>query len=231
MTKKRLNLKEWADEDKPREKMLKKGIAALSDGELLAILFRTGTKEETAVELARRVLNSVHNNLDELSKIPFRDLCKNFKGIGTTKATTLAAALELGRRHRQASALEKKQILCSRDAYNFFSPIIEDLSHEEFWVIFLNHSNKITDSLRISSGGTAATTVDVKFIFKEAINRLSSGIIIAHNHPSGSIAPSKEDKDLTAKISSGGKLLDVKLLDHIIVGSKTYYSFLDQGEL
>ncbi|HOG36170.1 MAG TPA: DNA repair protein RadC [Paludibacteraceae bacterium] len=231
MTKKRLNLKEWADEDKPREKMLKKGIAALSDGELLAILFRTGTKEETAVELARRVLNSVHNNLDELSKISFRDLCKNFKGIGTTKATTLAAALELGRRHRQASALEKKQILCSRDAYNFFSPIIEDLSHEEFWVIFLNHSNKITDSLRISSGGTAATTVDVKFIFKEAINRLSSGIIIAHNHPSGSIAPSKEDKDLTAKISSGGKLLDVKLLDHIIVGSKTYYSFLDQGEL
>src|SRR5574344_158143 len=231
MATERLNLKAWSDEDKPREKMLTKGISALSNTDLLAILLRTGTKEETVVELARRLLGSVHNNLDELGKLSIRDLCTNFKGIGETKAITLTAALELGRRRKQSNALDKQQITSSHDAYTYFAHLMEDLPHEEFWILLLNHSNKIINATRISSGGVTATTVDVKLILKEAVNRLASGIIMAHNHPSGNIVPSNEDKLLTNKIRRACQLFDIRLLDQSSVGHNHLVSLNDNGEL
>lgn len=229
MTTERMSLKTWADEDRPREKMLKKGISALSDGELLAILLRTGTRNETVVDLARRVLHTVNNNLDELGKISVQDLCRTFKGIGEAKAITLAAALELGRRRKQAESLERKQIKSSEDAYSYFEPILSDLPHEEFWILLLNRSNKIIESVRIGAGGVAAVVVDVKIIAKEAVMRLASGIILAHNHPSGNVTPSNEDRQITQKAREACNLLDIKLLDHIIVGNNRYYSFANEG--
>ncbi len=225
------NLKSWADDDKPREKLLRRGISALSDAELLAILLRTGTRDETVVELARRILASVQNNLDELGKLTISTLHKNFKGIGETKAITLIAALELGRRRKLARALERKQMLCSNDIFAHFQPILADLPHEEFWIMTLNRQNKIIDTHCVSKGGMSATIVDTKIIMRHALDQLASALVVCHNHPSGNAKPSNSDVDLTLKLRDACRVLDLQLTDHIIVAGNNYYSFADNGKL
>ncbi len=227
----RMNLKAWAEEDKPREKLLKKGLNALSDAELLAILLRTGTRNETVVELSRRILNSVLNNLDELGKLSINDLQKGFKGIGQTKAITLIAALELGRRRKLAQTLERTQIRESLDIYHYFEPILADLPHEEFWILLLNRHHKIIQSVCISKGGVAGTVVDIRLIMRHALEQLASSIVICHNHPSGNKNPSEGDRKITQSIKEAGQLMEIQLIDHIIIAGKTYYSFADEGLL
>ncbi len=231
MEEQRLNLKQWADEDKPREKLIHKGISTLTDAELVAILLRTGTREETVVELARRMLSSVNNNLDQLGKLTIHDLQKGFKGIGQTKAITLIAALELGRRRKHAQALEQPQIKESTHIYHYFEPILSDLPHEEFWILLLNRSHKIITSICISKGGIAATVVDIKLILRSAIDQLASSIVLCHNHPSGNRMPSEGDKEVTRKLQEACNWMDIQLIDHIIIAGKYYYSFADEGIL
>ncbi|MGB1241423.1 MAG: RadC family protein [Chitinophagales bacterium] len=226
--KNKLAITSWAVEDRPREKLMLKGKQALSDAELLAILIGSGSREETAVDLCKRILKDVENNLNELGKRNIADFM-TYKGIGEAKAISIVAALEFGRRRRASIAKEKKQIKGSNDAFELLHPKIADLPHEEFWVIFLNRGNKITSTERVSVGGVAGTVADIKLIFKRAMEHTSSGIILAHNHPSGSIQPSKADIILTKKMVEGGKILDVNVLDHIIVTDMGYYSFADEG--
>lgn len=223
-------IKEWAEDDKPREKLIKKGRNALSDAELIAILIRAGTRKESAVELSKRILNSVNNNLIELSKLSLKEL-SNFKGIGEAKALSIIAALELGKRRREADVLEKKKITCSRDAFDYFQTTLSDLKYEEFWIMLLNRSNKIIDKFPVSGGGIAGTTVDPKKVFKLAIDNNASSIILCHNHPSGNIEPSDSDIKLTEKLTEGGRHLDMPILDHIIIGDEKYYSFKDEGKI
>lgn len=225
------NLKSWADADKPREKLLKHGTAALSDTELLAILLRTGTTQETVVELARRLLASVHNNLDELGKLTIGTLQKNFKGIGETKAITLIAALELGRRRKLAQALERPQIRCSEDVAHYFQPMLADLPHEEFWTMTLNRQNKVIGTNCISKGGISTTVVDTKLIMRNAIEQLAGGLILCHNHPSGNQQPSTHDQNITAKLKEACQLFDIQLIDHVIIAGKGFYSFADNNRL
>ena len=226
---KNLGIKSWAEEDRPREKLLLKGKEALTDAELLAILIGSGTTNESAVALCKRILiEGAGNNLDELAKLELNDLMK-FKGIGEAKAITIVAALELGRRRRLAQPGIKPQIKSSRDAFELMQPRVGDLPHEEFWVLFLNRANKVTATECISSGGIAGTVADAKIIFKKAITQLASGIIAAHNHPSGNLTPSQADINLTRKLCDTGKLLDIPLLDHLIITSASYYSFADEG--
>ena len=213
------NLKSWADADKPREKLLKHGTAALSDTELLAILLRTGTTQETVVELARRLLASVHNNLDELGKLTIGTLQKNFKGIGETKAITLIAALE------------RPQIRCSEDVAHYFQPMLADLPHEEFWTMTLNRQNKVIGTNCISKGGISTTVVDIKLIMRNAIEQLAGGLILCHNHPSGNQQPSTHDQDITAKLKEACQLFDIQLIDHVIIAGKGFYSFADNNRL
>ena len=220
----------WAVEDRPREKAVAKGIQVLSDSELIAVLLGTGTKSTSAVDLAKEILAKASNNLDELGKMDIHQL-KKYKGIGEAKAITLAAALEIGRRRQITTPLQRKSVSSSRDAYEVIYPILDDLNHEQFWVIFLNRGNKVLDKMRIGQGGVAAVVVDPKIIFREAVNRLSCGIILVHNHPSGSLQPSKADMDLTYKIREAGKFLDIQLLDHLIIAGGKYYSFADEGTL
>ncbi len=225
------NLKAWADSDKPREKLLSRGTIALSDTELLAILLRTGTRDETVVELARRILASVQNNLDELGKLDVNALCSNFKGIGQTKAVTLIAALELGRRRKTAEALERPQIGNSDDVAQQFQPLLADLPHEEFWVMTLNQRHRVIDTRCVGKGGVNATLVDKKIVLKMAIEQLASAIVLCHNHPSGNLQPSPNDTQLTRQIADACRLLDIRLLDHVIIGGKWHYSFADNGLL
>ena len=225
-----LTIKEWAVEDRPREKLLAKGNAALSDAEHLAILIGSGTKKESAVELSRRLLQSVANNLDELGKLDVKALCR-FKGIGEAKALTIVAALELGRRRKLQDALPRPAIRSSQDAFNFFHPLIADIPHEEFWVLLLNRANKIIGRERTSMGGVSGTVVDLKLILKRALEVLASSIILCHNHPSGNDKPSDHDKQITQKVRQACELLDISLLDHIIVAGSTYFSFADEGLL
>lgn len=225
------NLKSWADGDKPREKLLRHGTAALSNAELLAILLRTGTRDETVVELARRILASVRNNLDELGKLGVDELRKNFKGIGETKAVTLIAALELGRRRKAAQALERPQITDSNDVARHFQPLLADLPHEEFWVMTLNRQHKIIDTRCVGKGGVSATAIDTKIILKMAVEQLASAVVLCHNHPSGNLQPSRQDAETTQRIANACLQLDMRLLDHVIIGGRGYYSFADEGLL
>lgn len=225
-----LSIKEWALEDRPREKLLNKGIPALSDAELLAILIGSGTKEETAVDIAKRILNNVTNNLHELGKQEVADL-KKIKGIGEARAITIISALELGRRRKVSDVLEKTKITSSNDIYEYFNHYIADLPHEEFWVIYLNRANKIIDKLKISQGGVSGTVADVKIILKNALQKLASSIIICHNHPSGNTKPSEADIKITKKIKEACILIDINVLDHIIITEKEYFSFADEGLL
>jgi DNA repair protein RadC len=229
MDDKKLVIKEWAFEDRPREKLLSKGIAALSDAELVAIIIGSGSRNETAVELAKKILLKVNNNLNELGKITIQELIKNFHGIGEAKAISIIAALELGKRRKIADIIEKKEITCSKDVAQIFQPLLCDLPHEEFWILLMNFTNKIIDKYRISQGGIAGTVTDIKIIMKCAIDRLASSIILCHNHPSGKLAPSQLDIDLTMRLKSAGELLEIKTLDHIIVTEKGFYSFADEG--
>jgi len=226
----KLNIKSWAEEDRPREKLLKKGAQTLSDAELLAILLRSGSREETAVGLAQRVLHGADNNLNELGRQPLSALTK-FKGLGETKALTIIAALELGRRRQLTDVKDRPQVKSSRDSYNAISPIIADLPHEEFWILMLNRANRIISRERVSVGGVTGTLVDARIVFKHALDILASSIVLCHNHPSGSLKPSQADIDLTKKMKAAGKTLDILVVDHLIVSDKGYYSFADEGLL
>lgn len=224
----KLSIKDWALEDRPREKLIAKGLQSLSDAELVAILIGSGNREETAVELSKRILKSAENNLNILGKLNLNDLQK-FKGIGDAKAITIVAALELGRRRKLSEIIEKKIIRSSKDIFEFFHPVLADLPHEEFWVVFLNRSNKIIDKLKISQGGLSGTVIDVRLIMKSAIEKLASSIILCHNHPSGNLKPSKSDIDITKKLRDAGEIMEIKVLDHIIVTDESYFSFADEG--
>lgn len=226
----KLSIKDWAVEDRPREKLLYRGLASLSDAELIAILIGSGNNEETAVELSRRILGAVKNNLNELGKLDVEAL-KKFKGIGEAKAIAVIAALELGRRRNQSGALKMQQITSSRDVANFLQPVMGDLSHEEFWVLHLNRHNKIIHYERISQGGLTGTVIDVRVILKKALEKLATSIIIAHNHPSGNLQASDSDRKITRQLREAAKLMEIPLLDHLIITQTGYYSFADEGIL
>ena len=224
---KSLSITQWAEEDKPREKLLLKGRAALSDAELIAILLGNGTRGISAVELAKQVLLGSEQDLNKLGRTTIKELMK-YKGIGEAKAITIAAALELGRRRQQTQVKEKPKITSSADAYNCVYGTMEDLGHEVFKVIMLNRNNKVTKIETISVGGVAGTVVDPKIVFKRALDAQAS-IILCHNHPSGNLKPSQADLDLTKRLCAAGKTLDVNVLDHLIISDQGYFSFLDEG--
>lgn len=224
------SIKSWAEADRPREKMLNQGRHSLSDSELLAILLRSGSDKETAVELSRRILNSIENDLSKLSRLTVADLSK-FKGVGEVKAITIMAALELGRRRRTSEAIQTLKIGSSQDAAAIFSPELSDLMYEEFWILLLNRANHIISKKMISKGGVTGTVVDPKLIFKEAIECTASGIILCHNHPSGNKNPSDADISLTRKLKDAGILLDIQVLDHLIIAGNSYFSFADEGRI
>ena len=223
-----LNIKNWAAEDRPREKLLLKGKSALSDAELIAILLGTGTTTLSAVDLAKNVLQNAGNNLHDLARLTVKDLTK-VKGIGDAKAITIVAALELGRRRKELEPEEKPRISSSRDAYEVVKSELLDIPHEEFWVLLLNRANRVIRKCQISQGGVAGTVADPKIIFKMALEDLASGVILAHNHPSGNLNASQADIDLTKKLKEGGKLLEIQVLDHIILAGQKYFSFADEG--
>jgi DNA repair protein RadC len=226
----KLSIKNWADDDKPREKLLAKGRSVLSDAELLAILIGSGSRNESAIELCKRILNKSDNNINELAKLTVNDLMK-FKGIGEAKAISIIAALELGRRRKQEDVLEKKAITSSTQAYEIIKPVLEDLPHEEFWIILVNQANKVINKHLIGRGGISETTADVRIIFKLALENLASGMILSHNHPSGNLTPSQSDINLTNKIKEASTLFNISILDHLIIGDSNYYSFRDEGIL
>jgi DNA repair protein RadC len=226
----RLTIKSWAEEDRPREKLMLKGQHSLSDAELLAILISSGNAEETAVELSQRILKQAGNNLFQLSRMNIKELME-FKGIGEAKAITIAAALELGRRRKETEAPKRERIISSKEVVDIFKPLLGDHLHEEFWILFLNRANMIISKKQISSGGMAGTVVDPKIIFKAALDEKASSIILCHNHPSGNIQPSEEDKKLTKKIIEAGKVLEIMVLDHVIVSHSGFFSFADEGLL
>ncbi len=225
---KRKSIKNWAADDRPREKLLSKGIETLSDAELIAVLIGSGNKEESAVELCKRILADNRNNLNETAKLSISDLQK-YKGIGEAKAISIVAALELGKRRNMSEIIERKQIKSSKDIFKIFGQKLGDLPYEEFWLIILNRANKIIDMKRISSGGVSGTVTDIKIILKTALEKTASGIIVCHNHPSGNIKPSNADTNLTKKLKSACELVDISFLDHVIVSYGNFYSFADEG--
>lgn len=229
--KNRLTITDWALEDRPREKMMLHGIRTLSDAELMAILIGSGNRNESAVELSQRILNSVGGKFSHLGKKSVNELTSEFDGIGEAKAITILAAIELGRRRQSEEIDRKHAISTSKDAFNYIYPRLADLHQEEFWIILLNNGNYIIDSVRISQGSTKSTIVDIKLILKSAVTRLAKGIIACHNHPSETPHPSDADIKLTRKIKEALQLLDIQLFDHIIVAGEEYYSFADKGIL
>lgn len=225
-----IKITDWAVEDRPREKLYQKGTSSLSDAELLAILIGSGTRKRSAVDLGRELLSMVNNNLNSLGKLSISDLTR-IKGIGNARAITIAAALELGRRRKLAEAPEVPQIRCSKDVFDLLSPLLSDLAHEEFWILFLNRSNKVINRMKLSQGGISGTVTDVRMVMKKAVEYLASGIIVCHNHPSGNLNPSESDSRITQKIKEAGNIMDIQLLDHLIISEKDYYSFADNGLL
>lgn len=229
-TRQTLNIKSWAEDDRPREKLFLKGRQALSDAELIAILIGSGNREESAVELSKRILNSASNNLSELGKLSVSDLM-NFKGIGDAKAISIIAALELGRRRKETETVKRDKITCSKDVFDIMQPFMLDLPHEEFWLLNLSRSNAVIKKELISRGGVSGTVVDTKMIFKSAVENLASSIIICHNHPSGNLKPSDADIRITKNIKEAGRVMDIQLFDHVIITESGYYSFNDEGML
>ena len=225
-----LAITQWAEEDRPREKLMLKGKDILSDAELIAILISSGNDRESAVNLAQRILEANQNNLLELSKLTVNDL-KKYRGIGEAKAISIIAALELGRRRQRSTALEKPTIRSSKQAYDYIQASLADLRHEEFVAVYLNHSMKVIAHDTLSRGGVTGTVADIKIILKAAIEKLASQIIVAHNHPSGNMRPSNADIDMTKKLKAACKQVDIVLHDHLIIGDNAYYSFLDNGYL
>ncbi|AWX43829.1 UPF0758 protein [Flagellimonas maritima] len=223
-------IKRWADDDRPREKLAHKGRSVLSDAELIAILIGSGNKEESAVQLAKRILASANNNLNELGKLSINQLMQ-FKGIGEAKAVSIAAALEVGRRRRGENNEKVSKISGSRDAFELLYPLVGDLEHEEFWIVYLNNSNKVIHKAQLSKGGITGTLVDVRLVLKQALELGAVGIVLAHNHPSGTLTPSTADKQITQKLKKASEALDIKILDHLILTGNSYLSFADQGIL
>ncbi|WP_125722306.1 RadC family protein [Flavobacterium ustbae] len=220
-------IRDWSEDDKPREKLMHKGKGILSDAELIAILIGSGSRNESAVDLSKRILASA-GGINALAKLSIAQLMK-FKGIGEAKAITIIAALELGRRRKTEEIPELTKITSSKKAFQIMQPIIGELMHEEFWVLFLNNSNKVISKAQLSKGGITGTAVDVRLIFKLALENGATGLILCHNHPSGSLLPSEADKQITKKIRDAGNNLDVKILDHLIITESKYYSFVDEG--
>jgi DNA repair protein RadC len=220
----------WAEEDRPREKLLLKGKAALTDAELVAILIGSGTRDLSAVDLSKIILQKASNNLNELAKLSIKDLMK-IKGIGEAKAISIIAALELGRRRKESEVVLRARISSSRDAYEQIQPYLLDLPHEEFWLLLLNRANEVIKPVQVSQGGVSGTVADPKIIFKFAIECLASAIILVHNHPSGNLKPSEADKELTRRLYNAGKLLEIPVLDHLIFTDGGYLSFADEGML
>jgi len=224
------SIKNWSQDDQPREKLRDKGKASLSDAELIAILIGSGNRSESAVALSQRILASVDFNLSELGKMGLKQLME-FKGIGEAKAITIAAAMELGRRRRGEEALEKKKINSSISVFELMQPVIGELPHEEFWIIYVNNSNKVIQKQLLSKGGITGTLVDVRLVLKNALEVGATGLILAHNHPSGTLKPSESDKQITKKLKTASESLDIKVLDHLIVTEKAYFSFADENLL
>ena len=224
------SIKSWAEEDRPREKMLAKGKEALSNAELIAILIGSGNSKETAVDLSKRILHDSKENLIELSRLTINDLMK-YNGIGEAKAVSIAAALELGRRRRFSEALEKPSIKNSQIAYECFYAHLSDLDHEQFWIMLLNNANKVIRLEKIGVGGMTGTTADPKKIFKSALENNAASVMLCHNHPSGNVIPSNADKQITNNLVKAGQFLEIKILDHIIIGNDNYFSFADEGLL
>ncbi|WP_412766989.1 RadC family protein [Tenacibaculum platacis] len=227
---KKMNIKSWAIEDRPREKLLLKGIQNLSNAELVAILIGSGNRDETAVTLSKRILNSTQNNLNKLAKLSVEEL-QRFKGVGEAKAIAIITALELGKRQFFEDTVIQSKISSSKNVFDLMQPKLADLPHEEFWVVYLDNANKVIDKQQISKGGLTSTLVDVRLIYKRAIELAAIGIIICHNHPSGKVDPSHSDIELTQQIKEAGITLNIKLLDHLIIGKKKYFSFADEAIL
>lgn len=226
----KLNINQWAEEDRPREKMMLHGAGALSNAELLAILIGSGSTDESAVELMRKVLADYRNSLSELGKSGVEELCR-YKGIGPAKAITLLAASELGRRRKEEGTLERLQIRSSEDIYRLFYPLMCDLPVEECWVLLLNQAGKVIDRIRISQGGLASTAVDIRCVLREALIRRAVSMVLCHNHPSGNLRPSREDDRLTESLRQAAVTVNLRLLDHIIVTDGKYYSYADEGRI
>ena len=226
----KLNINQWAEEDRPREKMMLHGVSALSNAELLAILIGSGNTEDSAVELMRKVLADYHNNLAELGKASIDELCR-FKGIGPAKAITILAASELGKRRKEEGVEERRSILSSKDVYECLYPLMCDLPTEECWVLLLNQASKLIDKVKISAGGLSATAVDVRCILREALLKRASAIALCHNHPSGSIRPSREDDLLTKQVAQACECMNIRFIDHVILTDGAFYSYADEGRI
>ncbi len=224
------SIKEWSENDRPREKLIAKGKNSLTDAELIAILIGSGNRQESAVALSKRILASVDHKINALGKLSVKQLT-NFKGIGEAKAITIVAGLELGRRRREEDTPVEPKITCSKDAFDILRPIIGDLEHEEFWVLFLNNANKVIQKKQISIGGKTGTLVDARIVFRLALEYGATAIVIGHNHPSGALHPSQSDKKLTSKLKAAGQTLDIGLLDHLVITEKSYFSFADESIL
>ncbi len=225
-----ITIKELAEDDRPREKLVSIGRQNLSDAELLAIILKSGSKTETAIQLAQRILKAHNNDVNAVAKLSVNEL-KKFKGVGLVKAISIAAAFELGRRRTDADITSKPKITTSNDAFQLLNKKLSDLPHEEFWILLLNRANAVIKMECISKGGISGTVVDARLILKPAIEHLASGIILCHNHPSGQLKPSEQDILLTKKLKEGVKLIDISLLDHLIIGNSKYFSFADEGIL
>ena len=225
-----IKISQLAEEDRPREKLLLKGKSSLSDAELIAILIGSGTPSVSAVDLSRNILSVVNHDLGSLAKLSIQDL-KKFKGIGEAKAITIQAAMELGRRRRSEEAVELHKITSSQSVFEVMQPLLGELPHEEFWIIYLNNANKIISKFQLSKGGITGTLVDIRLVFKTALSVGAVGLVLAHNHPSGTLKPSDSDKQITQKLKIAGEQLDIKVLDHVIVTETNYYSFSDEGIL
>jgi DNA repair protein RadC len=226
----KISIKAWAEEDRPREKLSMQGRRALTDAELIAILIGSGSRTETAVELSKRILHHYDNDLNRLAKASIQEL-SNFRGIGEAKAISIIAALEIGRRRGDTEVKAVESILSSKDAYNLMRRHLVDLNHEEFWIILLGRSSKVLGKELISKGGLSGTVADPKIIFHIALQHQASGIILIHNHPSGNLKPSQLDISLTKRLSEAGRMLDIQILDHLIIGDTGYYSFGDESLL
>jgi len=222
------SIKQWSQDDQPREKLRDKGKATLSDAELVAILIGSGNRDESAVELCKRILASTGNNLNVLGKLSIEQLMQ-FKGIGEAKAITIIAALELGRRRRVEDAIQLDKITSSKSVYEVMQPIIGELDHEEFWILYLNNSNKVLKKEQLSKGGITGTLVDVRLVLKHALKYGATALILCHNHPSGTLKPSESDRAITQKLATAADSLDIKVLDHLIITEKAYFSFADEG--
>ena len=226
----RLTITQWAEEDRPREKMMLHGVSALSNAELLAILIGSGNTEESAVELMRKVLADYRNNLNELGKASIDELCR-YKGIGPAKAITILAASELGKRRKEEKVEERVTILSSKDVYECFYPLMCDLPTEECWVLLLNQASKVIEKVKIGAGGLNATAVDVRCVLREALLKRASAIALCHNHPSGSIRPSREDDRLTQQVNQASQCMNIRLVDHVILTDGAFYSYADEGRI